>query len=114
MRINCTLPGREAFFVEVSERWTRGEIRRFWGAAVGISEEDAAALLVAKTEAVYLETAAGLALDDPDDLTDEQLDALDYEVYLWLSTAYGHAVNELQALTKKNVRSSLGITEAKA
>jgi hypothetical protein len=114
MRINCTLPGRESFFVEVSERWTRGEIRTFWGASVGISAEEAGALLVAKTEAVYLETAAGLVLDSPDDLTDENIDALDYELSVWLSTAYGHAVNELQALTKKNVRSSLGITEAKA
>lgn len=107
MRINCKLPGYEECFVEVSEKWTRGEIRRFWRGALGTGEEsDADNLLVQKTVAVHLVTADGMEIDDADDLNDEMLDSLDYELYIWLSNAYGEAIAELQKLTKKNVQTS--------
>lgn len=110
MRITCTLPGYEQCYVEVSDRWTRGEIRRFWSGGL-TGDDDASALLIQKTEAVYLVTVDGLDLDDPSDLTDENLDQLAYEMFVWLSNAYGHAVNELQTLTKKNVQDSLRTIE---
>ena len=114
MRIDCTLPGHESCYVTVSDAWTRGEIRRFWSGSLGTGDEsDADNLLIQKTEAVYLETAEGLALDSADDLTDENLDALPYQLYVWLSNAYGHAIGELQRIAKKNVSCSFDSTAAK-
>lgn len=112
MRIDCEIEGFEGCFIEIEEKWTRGEIKRFWGAAVG-GDDEAHDLLVSKTKSMHLVTADGLDLDDPDDLTDSNMDQLDYTLYIWLSTAFGIGINRLQQLVKKSALTSFDTSAAK-
>lgn len=112
MRIDCDLEAFKGCFVDVVDKgWTWGEIIE-WG--IGALTAHNASLVQKKTKAIHLVTVDGLAIDSADELTDENLARVDYELYVWLATAYQHAVNQMQELTKKNVRTSLGIPVAKA
>ena len=110
MRIDCKLPGYESCYLDIADRWTRGEIRAFWTVT---DDEEATALLRSKLSDMHLTAVDGDSFDDPEDLTTANVDKLDYELYLWVSTAFGEAINELQALAKKNARASFSTTAAK-
>lgn len=110
MRIDCKLAGHEACYIDVADRWTRGEIRQFWTTN---DDEEATELFRSKLTDLHLVALNGDIIDDPEDLTTANIDGLDYELYIWLSNAFGEAINQLQDLTKKNVRSSFSTTAAK-
>lgn len=94
MRLQCTIPGFEHCFVELSDRWTRKEMRTFRSAGT----EEAMTLLKRKIVGVYLECADGQHITAPDQMTDERLDEVDSQVYLWIPGALMVGLAELENL----------------
>ena len=94
MRIDCDVPGFEHCFIEMSERWTRREMRDFWT----IQGEEYLALIARKTVSLHLETDDGDSLTSPADLTEVALDQLDYLLFSWFNTVPIITVQELQRL----------------
>lgn len=94
MRLQCPIEGFEQCYVEISDRWTRREIREFRTART----EDAVGILTAKIIAVYLECADGNHITEPAQMTEERLDEVDARVYLWLPGALLGGLRELESL----------------
>jgi hypothetical protein len=71
-------------YVELSDVWTRGEMRKF---ANEQTDPDAYwALIRSKITALSLPTVDGDTIDNPDMLTDEDvLDAIDVRLWQWFS-----------------------------
>lgn len=90
------LDGEHAAHVEISERWSRAEVRRAWG------EEDPVAywqLVSTKIQVCQLPRVDGDPVTDPAQLADpEILDSVDYVVFRWLSSAIARALVELGSL----------------
>ena len=109
IRIECTTPGLEECFIEVSERWTRGDLAAIFQPA------GPAVLFPRKV------LACNLALVDIDEpLTDPTQvygedgaphPDLDLRLASFLTNALMLAVNELGSLGKANARLSSGGTE---
>ncbi len=57
-------------------------------------------------------TMTELAKYYTEELINEVIDGLPYELYLWLPQAFGTAVARLMELSKKNVRASFATTAA--
>lgn len=94
MRLTCTIPGFEQCFVEISDRWTRREMREFRSAGT----EESIAILKRKITGVYLECADGFHITTPEEMTDERLDEVDSQVYLWIPGALMRGLAELENL----------------
>lgn len=96
MRIDCDVPGYEHCYIEMSERWTRREMRDFWQ----LQGEEYLALIARKTVSLRLQVSdlGGDLLTDPADLTEAALDRLDYLLFSWFNTVPIIAVQELQRL----------------
>lgn len=89
IRYDCDLEGFDGCFVEYSERWTRGEMRRVW-------EEEGEkywALVQSKITACNLGTVT-----DPAALTVDGLDSIDWVLFRWFSATILKALGELQTL----------------
>lgn len=106
MRLQCTIEGFEHCFVELSDRWTRKEMRAFRSAGT----EEAMALLKRKITGVYLECADGQHITAPDQMTDERLDEVDSQVYLWIPGALMVGLRELENLGFRAGLRRLGTT----
>lgn len=99
MRYECDIPGFEECYFEVSERWTRGEIKQFYKA----NNDDYLAIICAKIEEIHLATVAGF-IDSPADLTIEATDDIDVILWTWFSTAISTAVGDVQDLGNERAR----------
>jgi hypothetical protein len=94
MRLTCTIPGFEHCFVELSDRWTRREVRAFREADTA----EGVAVLRRKITAIHLDCADGNHITAPDQMTDERLDEVDTQVYLWMPGALMIGLRELENL----------------
>lgn len=94
MRLQCNIDGFTDCYVEVSDRWTRKEIRDFHTTRL----EDAAQLIQRKITAIYLTCADGEHITAPSMLTEERLDQVDAQVFNWLPGALMVGLRELENL----------------
>jgi hypothetical protein len=106
IRIECTTPGLEDCFVEVSERWTRSDIGAIFQPGIPF-----AALWRRRVTACYLACVDGAALVDPALVCDEEGAVhpdLDVRLVNFPEAALVLAVNEIASLGKANARLSSG------
>ena len=99
MRYVSNIEGLEHCFVEVSERWTRGDVKNFFA----LKGEDFLTLVRSKVVAIHLETD-GEPIDAPDKLTSDNADNVDYQLWRWFSVALQKGVDDLYALGEANAR----------
>lgn len=99
MRVECTEPGFEGNFIELSDVWTRGEMRRFWRKET--NDEDRRewlSLLQGKITAIHLEAVNGDPITRADQYTDEELERIDNRLWLWVQSALLKAVMDVNDL----------------
>lgn len=96
-RYDCEHDEFSGAFVELSDVWTRGEMRRF---ANEQTDPDAYWQLIRnKITALSLPTVDGDTIDNPDLLTDEDvLDAIDVRLWQWFSYVPIKHVGDLRKL----------------
>ena len=94
MRLQCNIEGFEQCYIELSDRWTRRELRDFFTTRV----DDAAGLIQKKITAIYIECADGQPITTADQLTEERLEQVDVQVYNWLPGAIMTGLRELENL----------------
>lgn len=83
MRYICDIPGLESDYVELSDAWSRAEVRQFWK----FQGEDAdafMALIQRKIVAMHLSLVDAEPLTTADQFTSDNLDLLDYRAFEWL------------------------------
>lgn len=90
MRIECTEPGFEQNWVEVSERWTRRETANLWA----VAGEELFAIIREKTTACHVVPVVGDPITDPQLLTPENLMDCDETVLSFLGGALTRTIAE--------------------
>lgn len=100
MRYTSNVPGFESNFLEVSEHWTRKEVRQFYA----VKGEEYLKLIRSKLVAIHLDTESGVPIDTPDKFTDENTDGVDYLVWRWVSIALNRGIDDLYALGEETAR----------
>jgi hypothetical protein len=108
IRVDCTTPGLEHCFIEVSERWTRADIQALF------EPGKAAELFRRKVTACHLAGVDGAAITNAPGTYDEagELAAdLDVRLVRFVPAALVLAVDEIASLGKANARLSSGGTE---
>jgi len=101
IRVECSTPGLEENWVEVTEVWTRGELREY----TSKKGDEFIALWRKKVEACNFVTAQGEAITDPNQVHD-RLDDLDLRLVGFITAALIEATNYLLALGEINRRLS--------
>lgn len=94
----CDIPGYADYFVQISDNWTRGDMKRFsitWGA-------DFLELVRPKLVSISLP-----GIDTPNALTTENTDALPYALWRWLATALQKGKDDLHSMGEATARRSL-------
>ena len=109
MRYECD--AFEGAFVEFTDSWTRGEIRRVWEET---NADDYWALVCSKITACHLPTVNGEPLADPRALDNDALDALDMRLFTWLSNVVYKAAQDVQQLGEPLAAALWNISEATA
>lgn len=94
MRLQCNIPGFEHCYLELSDRWTRKEMREFRTERIS----DQMKLFMSKIVGVHLDCADGNHITAPDQMTDERLDEVDSQVYLWMPGAIMVGLREIENL----------------
>ena len=99
MRYTCDIPGFEDCWFELSERWTRGELKAFFADR----GEDYLALVRKKLTAIHMPIETG-AIDAPEALTMEAADGVDIMLWKWFGTALNMGVDELYSMGEAHAR----------
>lgn len=105
MRYDCTIPGFENNFVEVSENWTRGDVRKYFA----LKGDEYMEFIRSKVVAIHLEMSDGV-IDSPDKFTNDNIDNVHLGVWRWVGMAIQKGVDDLYALGEANARRSLGVS----
>jgi hypothetical protein len=100
MKYQCDIPGFEECYIELSERWTRGELKAFF-AETGDAYLD---LVRNKITACYLTTEGGGVIAKPEHLTNENIDLIDIWLWKWFGTAVAVGVDELYSMGEAHAR----------
>lgn len=108
-RYDCDIPGFDDAFVEMSDRWTRGELRRFWEA----KGAEYLTMVGDKITSLYLPTATGEAIDDPEKLTEDNLDDIDIILWQWFSNVPIAHIGTLNSLGETAGRRLFNISDLK-
>lgn len=93
IRMECTAPGFEETWVEVSDRWTRREFK----AMVDAGGAEWLEMFHDKVTACHIQ-ASGEAITDPAAVTEDALDDVDMQVLGFLGTVLLEAVAHLRSL----------------
>lgn len=99
MKYQCDIPGFEDCWFELSERWTRGELKAFF-AETGEAYLD---LVRRKLTGIHMLTETG-AIDTPEALTMEATDSVDIVLWKWFGTALNVGVDELYSMGEAHAR----------
>jgi len=91
MRYDCEASG--GTFVEFSDSWTRGEMKRFWE----LEGDGYWQLVLSKITNCQLAAADGVMLTKAD-LAIDRLDDIDYVVWCWLTNIVIVAVSDVAKL----------------
>lgn len=98
-KYQCDIPGFEDCWFELSERWTRGELKAFF-AETGNKYLD---LVRSKIIACYF-AAEGAPITEPAQLTSENVDRIDIWLWKWFGTAVAVGVDELYSMGEAHAR----------
>ncbi len=107
---HCPIEGFTECYFALQEVWTRGDFRDYYR----LEGEDFIALYRRKVSAIYLATVDGGAIEDPNEMTNERLDGIDYILWRWFGAAFREGVLEAQRLGEEIAQQSLLSTEEKA
>lgn len=99
MRYDCDYEGYDHCYVEISDSWTRGEIKRFFAS----NGDDFLSILQSKVTAIHLDMNSGV-IDSADKLTVENSDNVDMGLWRWFATALNKGVDDLYSLGEANAR----------
>jgi hypothetical protein len=99
LKYQCDIPGFEDCWFELSERWTRGQVKAFFADR----GEDFLNLIRSKIVAIHFTTDSG-AIDHPDQLTVDATDDVDMVLWKWFSTALNTGVDELYSMGEAHAR----------
>lgn len=99
-RYTCDIPGYESCYLELSSRWTKGEVRRFFAD----NGEAWFALMRSKIVAIYLTQETGGAIDSAEAFVNGAVDEVDYVVWRWVQTAAQKAIDDLHSLGEASAR----------
>lgn len=104
LKYTCDIPGFEDCWFELSERWTRGELKAFFA-----DRGDAyLALIRKKIVAIHMtadpDQIDGGAITDPAQLTPEATDHVDITLWKWFATALNVGVDELYSMGEAHAR----------
>lgn len=77
MRVQCPVETYTDNYVEYDERWSRADVRRFGSSSVEMID-----LMRSKVSAIYVRLLDG-EIKSADDITDEALDRMQWEVFQW-------------------------------
>lgn len=106
MRYNCDVPDLEGSWVDVSERWTRGEILAYQKAQTPEAEME---WIRRKVVACHIQTINGDPITDPALLTLETIDTeVDLRLFWFLGSVINTAVGEMRVLAPLPKRLSSG------
>ena len=105
MRYDCTIPGFEGNFVELSDNWTRGDVRQYFA----LKGDDYLNFIRSKIVTVHLQMADG-AIDCAEKFTNENIDNVHLHVWRWVGLAIQKGVDDLYALGEASARLSLGVS----
>lgn len=83
MRYTCDIPGLEDNTLELSDAWSRAEVRQFWQYQ-GEDAEGYMALIQHKILAMNLTCIDAEPLTTADQFTSDNLDRLDFRAFEWL------------------------------
>lgn len=101
-RVTCTTDGFADNWVELSESWTRREVKELDRSGV----EAVLDSLRRKATACHIVLSDGSTIDDVDMLTEDNLDDADQQVWGFILGCQFRAVGALQALGNFSVRLS--------
>jgi hypothetical protein len=103
IRIECTLAALAGNWVDLSDVWTRGEIRAWYVGSMAKRDEVTLALLAKKLVGVHVYLADGTLIEDAQTLI-ERLDDVDIRLVRWLAGGVNNALKELMALEEARRR----------
>ena len=103
MRYTCDLPGFEDNYIEVSDRWTRGQASR----VLSVQGDEYFKLISIKLTAVHLSRSGEDGtpidpIDKPSDFSETAIEGVDYMVWRWFATAIVKGVSDLYSLGEAN------------
>jgi hypothetical protein len=107
MKYTCDLPELKECFIELSDSWTRKEVRSFWefeGPAY-------LALVLSKLTAVHLVRPGQEPITEPVEFSAAVLDELDMRLVRWVSSVPVKHVSELGSLGEACGRRLFASTE---
>lgn len=107
MRYECDIPGLEDNFIELSDGWTRKEVRSFWE----FQGAEYLALVLSKLIACHLTRPGQEHVTQPVALTSDLLDELDIRLVHWVSSVPVKHVSELGSLGEACGRRLFASTE---
>ena len=107
IRVECSTPGLEANWVEVSDVWTRANLRDY----TSLKGDDFVKLWQQKVVNVNMVTVSGEVITDPCQVHNN-LDNFDLRLLGFITSAPLEATSYLLALGEMNRRLSLSGTEA--
>lgn len=90
MRFDCPVHGFEDNFVEITERWSRKDVRNFYE----LKGEEYLSHLRTKIVSINL----GSSVQSPEDFTSEKIEDVDMQVWKWFSTAVNLALDTLYSM----------------
>lgn len=106
MRYECTIPGHEANFVELSDHWTRGDVRQYFA----LKGDEYMDFVRSKIVTIHLQMEDGTAIDTPEKFVNDNIDNVHLHVWRWVGMAIQKGVDDLYALGEVNARRSLGVS----
>ena len=103
IRIYCDDPDYSETWIDVSPRWTQGEMQKM----LDVQGDDFYAFLRAKTVACHIQTVDGGVVTDPAQISDAGLSDVDVLLIGWLGRTMPLAVARRRILGNASARLSL-------
>ena len=103
IRIYCDDPDYSETWIDISPRWTQGEMQKM----LDVQGDDFYAFLRAKTVACHIQTVDGGAVTDPAQISDAGLADVDVLLIGWLGRTMPLAVARRRILGNASARLSL-------
>ena len=97
IRIECTIDGLTGNWVDLSDVWSRAEMREWYAGALAGADGVTLPILQRKLTGVHVRLVDGTLVEDAATLI-ECLDELDVRLVRWLSSGVMTALQEMMAL----------------
>ena len=94
-RIECDIEGLEANWVELTSRWSIGDVKKLENIE---TDAELLAHIIPKITACNIVTLDEIAITSPAEITEESLADVDIVVYTWLFSAMYTQIDRLRSL----------------